>query len=95
MIQLKEKQMPNIKSAIKRVNVSKKKNLENKSIKSQINTAVKKFEEAVIAKDATLATKLYAEAVSVIDSAASKKVIHKNTASRKKSRLAVKLNTLK
>lgn len=87
--------MPNIKSAIKRVNVNKKKNLENKIAKSQINTAVRKFEDAINAKDVELATKLYAEAVSVIDSAASKKVIHKNTASRKKSRLAVKLNTIK
>ena len=87
--------MPNIKSAIKRVNINKKKNLENKIAKSQINTAVRKFEDAINAKDIELATKLYAEAVSVIDSAASKKVIHKNTASRKKSRLAVKLNTIK
>ncbi len=87
--------MPNIKSAIKRVNVNKKKNLENKIAKSQINTAVRKFEDAINAKDVELATKLYAEAVSVIDSAAGKKVIHKNTASRKKSRLAVKLNTIK
>lgn len=87
--------MPNIKSAIKRVNINKKKNLENKIAKSQINTAVRKFEDAINAKDVELATKLYAEAVSVIDSAASKKVIHKNTASRKKSRLAVKLNTIK
>lgn len=87
--------MPNIKSAIKRVNINKKKNLENKITKSQINTAVRKFEDAINAKDVELATKLYAEAVSVIDSAAGKKVIHKNTASRKKSRLAVKLNTIK
>ncbi len=87
--------MPNIKSAIKRVNINKKKNLENKIAKSQINTAVRKFEDAINAKDVELATKLYAEAVSVIDSAASKKVIHKNTASRKKSRLAVKLNAIK
>lgn len=87
--------MPNIKSAIKRVNINKKKNLENKIAKSQINTAVRKFEDAINAKDVELATKLYAEAVSVIDSAAGKKVIHKNTASRKKSRLAVKLNTIK
>ncbi len=87
--------MPNIKSAIKRVNVNKKKNLENKSIKSQINTSVKKFEDAVNAKDVESATKLYAEAVSVIDSAANKNVIHKNTASRKKSRLAKKIDAIR
>ncbi len=87
--------MPNIKSAIKRVNVNKKKNLENKSIKSQINTAVKKFEDAVIAKDVENATNLYTEAVSVIDSAATKNVIHKNTASRKKSRLAKKIDAIR
>lgn len=87
--------MPNIKSAIKRVNVNKKKNAENKAVKSQINTAVRKFKAAVAEKNVENATKLFSEVVSVLDSAASKKVIHKNTASRRQARLAHLLETIK
>lgn len=83
--------MPNIKSAIKRVNVNAKKNAENKMVKSQINTVTRKFEDAVNKKDKELATKLYSEVVSTLDKAVSKNVIHKNTASRRASRLATKL----
>ena len=83
--------MPNIKSAIKRVNVNAKKNAENKTVKSQINTVTRKFEDAVNKKDKELATKLYSEVVSTLDKAVSKNVIHKNTASRRASRLATKL----
>ena len=87
--------MPNIKSAIKRVKVNEKKNAQNRAMKSQINTAVKKFKLAVDKKDLEEATKLYNELASLVDSAASKKVIHKNTASRKKARLAVMLKAAK
>lgn len=83
--------MPNIKSAIKRVNVNAKKNAENRIVKSQINTVTRKFEDAVNKKDKELATKLYSEVVSTLDKAVSKNVIHKNTASRRASRLATKL----
>ncbi len=83
--------MPNIKSAIKRVNVNAKKNAENRMVKSQINTVTRKFEDAVSKKDKELATKLYSEVVSTLDKAVSKNVIHKNTASRRASRLATKL----
>ena len=83
--------MPNIKSAIKRVNVNAKKNAENRMIKSQINTVTRKFDDAVSKKDKELATKLYSEVVSTLDKAVSKNVIHKNTASRRASRLATKL----
>ena len=83
--------MPNIKSAIKRVNVNAKKNAENRMVKSQINTVTRKFEDAVNNKDKELATKLYSEVVSTLDKAVSKNVIHKNTASRRASRLATKL----
>lgn len=87
--------MPNIKSAIKRVNVNEKKNAENRAVKSQINTAVRKYKNAIDAKDVENATKLFSEVVSVLDSAASKKVIHKNTASRRQARLAHLLETIK
>ena len=83
--------MPNIKSAIKRVSVIEKKTLRNNMIKSEYKTAVKKFENAVIdgSKDAE---DLFKNAVKSVDMACSKGVIKKNTASRKKSNLAKKLN---
>ena len=87
--------MPNIKSAIKRVSVIEKKTLRNKMIKSGYRTAVRKFEEAVDAKDVKNAETLFVEASKKIDMACSKGVIVKNTAARKKSRLAKKLNAVK
>jgi len=86
--------MPNIKSAIKRVDVIEKKTLRNNMVKSEYKTAVKKFEAAVVEGNKENSEKLLREAVKKIDSACSKGVIKKNTASRKKSNLAKKLNTL-
>lgn len=84
--------MPNIKSAIKRVKVSEKKNLRNRMVKSEVKTSIKKFEQAIAANNIEEATKLYPTVSGEIDQAASKGVIHKNTADRKKSRLALSLN---
>ena len=81
--------MPNIKSAIKRVNVIEKKTARNNMIKSGYKSAVKKFEQAV--EDAKV---LLSEATKKIDQACTKGVIVKNTASRKKSALAKKLNAM-
>ena len=87
--------MPNIKSAIKRVSVIEKKTLRNNMIKSAYKTAIKKFEEALEAKDMEKAEKLFSEATKKIDQACTKGVIVKNTAARKKSNLAKKLNAAK
>ena len=87
--------MPNIKSAIKRVSVIEKKTLRNNMIKSGYRTAVKKFEEAVTAGNKEEAEKLFSEATKKIDQACTKGVIVKNTAARKKSNLAKKLNSMK
>ena len=87
--------MPNIKSAMKRVNVIEKKTLRNNMVKSAYKTAVRKFEEAVEAKDIKNAEVLFVEASKKIDMACTKGVIVKNTAARKKSRLAKKLNAVK
>ncbi len=86
--------MPNIKSAKKRVLVTEKKTLENKTIKSALKTQIKKFLAAVNAGDKALAEKLYPETVSAIDSAASKGILHKNNAANKKAKLAKKLASL-
>ena len=87
--------MPNIKSAKKRVVVTEKKNSQNKMIRSAVKTAIKKFNAALAAGDAEAAEKLLPETVSVIDSAASKGILHKNNAANKKSALAKNLNALK
>lgn len=87
--------MPNIKSAEKRVSVSSAKKLQNQMVKSQMNTAIKKFNAAIAANDVELAEKLLAEAASKIDNAASKKVIHKNSANHKKAQIGKALFQLK
>lgn len=86
--------MPNIKSAIKRVNVIEKKTLRNNMVKSAYKSAVKKFEQAVEAGNKEEATTLFAQATKKIDQACTKGVIVKNTAARKKSNLAKKLNAM-
>ena len=87
--------MPNIKSAIKRVSIIEKKTLRNNMIKSAYKTAIKKFEQAVEEKDMKNAEVLFSDATRKIDQACSKGVIVKNTAARKKSNLAKKLNAAK
>ena len=87
--------MPNIKSAIKRVSVIEKKTLRNNMIKSAYKTAVKNFEAAAAEGDVKKAESLFSEATKKIDQACTKGVIVKNTAARKKSNLAKKLNAMK
>ena len=82
--------MPNIKSAMKRVKIAKKKTLNNNIVKSEYKTAVKKYEKANSEADKK-ANELLSLAKKAIDHAASKGVISKNAASRKKSRLEKKL----
>ncbi len=86
--------MANIKSAKKRILVTKTKNERNKAIKSNVKTAVKKVFAAVEAGDKATANAALLEATSVIEKAASKGVFHKNTAARKVSAIAKVVNTL-
>jgi small subunit ribosomal protein S20 len=86
--------MANIKSAKKRILVTKTKNERNKAIKSNVKTAVKKVFAAVEAGDKAAANAALVEATSVIEKAASKGVFHKNTAARKVSAVAKAVNTL-
>ena len=87
--------MPNIKSAIKRTKIIEKKTMQNNMIKSAYKTAVKKFESALEAGNIEEATALFSEATKKIYQACTKGVIVKNTAARKKSNLAKKLNAAK
>lgn len=86
--------MPNIKSAIKRVSVIEKKTLQNNMIKTGYRTAVKKVEAAIAEGKAEEAKNLFVDATKKIDQACTKGVIKKNTAARKKSNLAKKLNAI-
>jgi len=83
--------LANIKSAVKRIKVTEFKTRRNKMIISSLKTSIKKFEESVKAGNLEEAQVLYRKAVSLIDKAAAKGTIHKNTAARKKSRLSSKL----
>ena len=83
--------MPNIKSAKKRVLVSKANTERNKAYRSALKTAVKKADAAIDAKSADM-TATVAAAVKKIDQAASKGIIHKNNAARKKSALVTRCN---
>ena len=86
--------MPNIKSAVKRVNIIETKTMQNNMIKSEYKTAVRKFEAAITEGNKEEAEKLLKVATKKVDSACSKGVIKPNTASRKKSNMAKKLNAL-
>ena len=86
--------MPNIKSAIKRVKVSDKRRAHNAAIKSALRTAIKSFETKVQASDVESAKEAFLLATKKLDKAANKGLIHKNAASRQKSRLQKKLNEL-
>lgn len=86
--------MPNIKSAIKRVETSKRKTLINAAAKSALRTSIKKCNEAIQAKDENASSTLSAT-VKTIDKAVAKNIVHKNTAARRKSKLARALNAAK
>jgi len=83
--------LPNIRSSEKRVRVNRKKNLRNRMVKSGVKTAVKKYTLA-LNNDLTAAPEKLGQAASALDRAVSKGVIHKNTANRKKARMAKALN---
>jgi small subunit ribosomal protein S20 len=78
----------NIKSQIKRIKTNEKARLRNKSVKSSLKTAVRKFREAADAGDAAAATAAMRDASRALDKAASKGVIHANQAANRKSSMA-------
>lgn len=86
--------MANIKSAIKRIKTSNRNRQRNKSVKSNLRTFIKKAEEIIKSKKEDALT-FIKNAVSKIDRAAAKGIIHKKTASRRKSRLLKKYNSNK
>ena len=86
--------MPNIKSAKKRVALSRIANENNKMAKSALKTTIKKFDVAVASGNRAEADVAYKAAVVAADKAVNKAILHKNNAARKKSSMAVKMNAL-
>lgn len=83
--------MPIIKSAIKRVKVSEKQRQRNFSYKSKVRTLIKRFENSLISENIEDANKNFQQCMSILDKAAQKGILVKNTVSRKKSLLSKKL----
>jgi small subunit ribosomal protein S20 len=83
----------NIKSQIKRVKTNEKRRMRNKSVRSSVRTAVRKFREAVEAGNTEEAATLQRAASRALDKAASKGVIHKNQAANRKSAMAKRIDS--
>lgn len=83
--------LPNIKSAKKRVKVINKKTLRNRVQKSILKTSIRKSREAMD-NDPKNAKEAFENAIKSIDKAVSKHILHRNTAARKKSKLAKRFN---
>lgn len=86
--------MANIKSAKKRVSVSRERAERNKSIKSGVKTAIKKVFAAIESGDKASAAAELASATKIIEMAGSKGVYHKNNVARKVSRISKAVNEM-
>ena len=84
--------MPNIKSSIKRVRKAEAKTSQNKARRSELKTTIRNYNEGLISNSENK-EELLKIAIKKLDKAASKKLIHKNKASRKKSQLMKAYNT--
>ena len=86
--------MANSAQARKRARQADKQRGHNASLRSALRTAIKRVRKAIEAGDKTNAQGVFAESVAVIDRIADKKIIHKNKASRHKSRLSAQIKAL-
>jgi small subunit ribosomal protein S20 len=86
--------LANTKSAIKRARQNIKRRVRNRIVRSSTRTYVKKARTLIEGEDTSLATEAVREAVSALDKAAQKGVIHRNNAARRKSRLMKRLNAM-
>ena len=87
--------MANIKSAKKRVLIEKRNNARNRSEMTAVKTAIKKINNAIDTDRIDEAEKMLPEVMSVIDSAVTKGIIHKNNAANKKSAIAKRIADIK
>ena len=86
--------MANTKSAIKMIRVAAKKRERSKSARTLAKTSLDQAEKAIAARQTETAPAAVVEAISALDKAAEKGILHKNNAARRKSRLMKKLNAL-
>jgi small subunit ribosomal protein S20 len=84
----------NIKSQLKRIKTNEKARLRNKSIKSSLKTAVRRFREAAATGEKDRALSELQAASRALDKAVSKGVIHRNQAANRKSAMATRTNQL-
>ncbi len=84
--------MPQIKSAQKQMRVAERRQLHNKSIRTLCKTSITKAERLIFSGELESAQAAAVVAISALDKAAKKGVIHPNNAARRKSRLMKKLN---
>jgi small subunit ribosomal protein S20 len=84
--------LPNIKSAQKRVRVAERQRLRNKPVRTLCKSNVTKAERLIFLGDLKAAQEAVGVAVTALDKAAEKGIIHRNNAARRKSRLMKKLN---
>lgn len=87
--------MPNTKSAERRMRNSQRKHLHNRSIESRLRKLEKNYRQLVTDGKKDDAAKALREVASAYDKATKSGVVHKSTASRKKSRLTIALNRVK
>ncbi|MDT7595312.1 MAG: small subunit ribosomal protein [Pseudonocardiales bacterium] len=86
--------MANIKSQLKRIRTNEKARLRNKSIKSSLKTAIRRFREAAATGEKDRAQSELQTASRQLDKAVSKGVIHRNQAANRKSAMAARVNDL-
>ena len=86
--------MANSPTAIKRIRVNEKKRLQNKAFRSDMRTAIKRVEQAVLNNDVETAQQLLPLAIKKIDKAVQKGIIHKNNGNRRKSNITKKVVAL-
>ncbi len=86
--------MPNIRSAAKRMRADAKLRLHNLEAKSKLKTLVRQFTRSIEERQADQAKRIYPLLTRLLDQSARKRILHRNTASRKKSRLALQLAKL-
>lgn len=84
--------MANIKSALKRADIARVRTKKNAAYKSMMKTSIRRFETSLKEGNTAGSEDTFVKAVQTIDKLAGKGIIHKNTAARKKSQLARKLN---
>jgi small subunit ribosomal protein S20 len=87
-------QLANTKFALKRIRSSARKRLRNKPVRSALKTFVRSAQGYIIAQDTDTAAEAVVRAISELDKAASKGIIHRNQAARRKARLMAKLNRM-